>query len=86
MRCRTFGVVFAFFLLTATTASAATITFTDNFTPSASPLWNNFAGNWTASGGMYFAQIPNNNPPTFTGLPYDLTDLTLSVTVNNLGH
>jgi len=71
---------------TATTPlSAGTITFTDNFTPSASPLWNNLAGNWATSGGTYFAQVPNNNPLTFTGLPFDLTNFTVTVTVNNLG-
>jgi hypothetical protein len=57
-----------------------TVTFTDNFASGPSALWNNYAGNWTASGGQYFAQVPDNNPLTYTGLPFDLTDYTLTVT------
>ena len=65
-------------------ASAATISFTDNFSPPSS-LWSNSTGNWTASGGQYVAQQPNNNPGATTVLPFDLTSYTLTVTVNGLG-
>jgi len=60
-----------------------TFTFTDNFSPP-SPLWSNSVGNWTASNGNYFAQSPNNNPVTYSGLPYVFTNsnLVLTVTVN----
>lgn len=64
----------------------AVISFGDNFTPNASPLWNNAAGNWTASNGAYFAQSPYPTVPgpgTYSGLPYDLSDLTVTVNVNN---
>jgi hypothetical protein len=77
--------VLALMAIATLPVSAGTITFTDNFTPSASPLWNNYAGNWTTSSGTYFAQVPNNNPLTFTGVPFDLTDFGVTVTVNNLG-
>lgn len=82
-----FGGVFGLVLITATAgpAHAATVSFSDSFTPTASPLWNNYAGNWTASNGQYYAQTPNNNPSTYSGLPYELTNYTLTVTVNNLG-
>ena len=43
--------------------------FTDNFS-SPSPLWSNLVGNWTGSGGIYFAQAPSNNPLTYSGLPF----------------
>jgi hypothetical protein len=59
---------------------ARTITFKDSFAPSPSALWNNYAGNWTASSGQYYAQVPNYSPLTYTGLPFVLTDYTLTVT------
>ncbi len=65
-------------------ASARAVTFDDTFNPP-SPLWSNTLGNWTAANSQYFAQVPNNNPPTFSGLPYDLTDLTIDLDVNSLG-
>jgi len=43
--------------------------FTDNFSPPSS-LWSNSIGNWAAFNGHYFAQSPNNNPTTYSGLPY----------------
>ena len=59
---------------------AKVVTFTDNFTPAASELWNSYSGNWSASAGQYSAQVPNDAPLTFTGLPFVLTDYTLTVT------
>ena len=59
---------------------AKVVSFTDSFTPAASELWNSHSGNWTASAGQYFAQVPNDDPLTFTGLPFVLTDYTLTVT------
>ena len=44
-------------------AVASTLSFTDNFSPP-STLWSNSSGNWTASGGTYFAQAPTNSPDT----------------------
>lgn len=69
--------------------SLASFSFTDNFTPSPSPLWSNAAGNWTASGGDYLAQNPfaanTGETGAFSDLPFDLTDFTVSVNVNSLG-
>lgn len=79
------AIISAVFLASGLSSKAATVSFTDNFTPSASPLWNNYAGNWATSNGQYYAQQPNNSPSTFTGLPYELTNYTLTVTINNLG-
>ena len=59
------------------------VNFSDHFNPP-SLLWNNISGNWTASGGDYHAQQPNNNPFAVTWLPYDLTDFTITVHVNAL--
>ncbi len=53
--------------------SALAVSFHDDFTPSPSPLWNNYSGNWTASGGMYYPQVPNNNPYAISSLPFDVT-------------
>lgn len=84
MRSRTSSVVFAFLVIAATTASAGTINFADNFSPP-STEWSNSTGSWTATGGDYYAQVPNNNPYAETTLPFDLTSYTLTVTVNALG-
>jgi hypothetical protein len=67
-------------------AYAATLTFTDDFSPQASILWSNSTGNWTSSGGRYFAQAPSNNPETYTGLPFDFanSNFSLTVTINAL--
>ncbi len=56
-------------------------TFTDTFSPP-SPLWSNTIGSWTSAGGTYFASVPANNPLTYSGLPFDFTDFSLTVTVN----
>ena len=67
-------------------AHAGPFTFNDSFTPGPSPLWSNSTGNWTASDGQYYAQKPNNNPPAYTGLPFQFTNsgLVLTTTVNAL--
>ncbi len=65
-------------------ATAPAVTFSDTFNPP-SPLWSNTLGDWTASNSQYFAQMPSNNPPTYSGLPYDLADLSVDVDVNSLG-
>jgi hypothetical protein len=58
--------------------------FTDNFSPP-STLWSNSSGNWTSSGGKYYAQSPSNSPDTYSGLPFDFTNnFMLTVTINNL--
>lgn len=62
----------------------AGIIFSDNFTPGPSPLWGNEIGNWTTSGGAYFAQSPSNNPTTYTSLPYSLGDLTIVEDINKV--
>lgn len=64
--------------------TAATTTFTDAFTPAPSAQWNDYAGNWTASNGAYYAQTANNNPLTATDLPFNVDNFSLTVTANNL--
>ena len=58
--------------------------FTDDFDNGPSPLWGNEIGDWTAQGGVYFAQTPSNNPPTRTFLPLQYRNLDLEVDVNSL--
>ena len=67
-------------------APAMAFKFSDNFNPP-SPAWSNASGNWTASGGDYYAQQPNNNPEALSYLPYVFNDVSdrVTVTVNNLG-
>ena len=64
--------------------SAHAAIFSDNFDAGASPLWSNDIGNWTATGGVYQAGSPSNNPSTITVLPYVLTDLELDLDINNV--
>src|SRR5579863_4786841 len=81
---RALGYAGVLLALSVRPAWAASITFSDNFSPPSS-LWSNTTGNWTATSGDYFAQQPNNNPAATTSLPFDLTGYTLTVTVNGLG-
>jgi hypothetical protein len=62
----------------------AQVIFSDNFNAGASPLWGNQSGSWTATGGVYFAQLPSNSPTTYTSLPFLLTDFTADVDINNI--
>ena len=57
--------------------------FTDNFAPP-STSWDNHTGNWTATGGKYYAQQANNNPNAASWLPFDLYDFSMTVHVDNL--
>jgi hypothetical protein len=77
------GVVLA---LAFAPAPAMAFKFSDKFNPPSS-AWSDTSGNWTASGGDYYAQKPNNNPEAMTYLPYVFNDVSdrLTVTVNNLG-
>lgn len=58
--------------------------FVDDFDNGPSPLWGNEIGDWTAQGGVYFAQAPSNNPPTRTFLPLVYRNIDLEVDVNSL--
>jgi hypothetical protein len=71
-------------LVTAATACAQTTVFTDNFNSGASSLWNNLRGNWISTGGVYYAQAPNNNPLTHSAVPFELIDCTIDVDINNV--
>lgn len=62
---------------------AEAVTFTDTFDPAPSALWSNTRGNWTGGSGLYFAQVPTNNPTTYTDLPFDLSDFSITVDVSS---
>ena len=62
----------------------AQVIFSDNFTSGAAAVWGNEIGNWTATGGVYFPTAPNNSPPTYTSVPFSLTDFSVTVTINQL--
>ncbi len=63
--------------------SAAAI-FSDTFDSTPSGLWGNEVGNWTASGGVYYAQAPNNAPPTYSSLPFNLQDFSIDLDINHV--
>jgi len=65
--------------LSAAGQASANLSFSDNFDTGASPAWNNAVGNWNATGGVYGPASPGNYPPTYSGLPFTLTDFTVSV-------
>ncbi|MHC4696266.1 MAG: CARDB domain-containing protein, partial [Planctomycetota bacterium] len=56
--------------------------FFDDFESGASHLWGNERGSWIAEGGVYFAQIPGNAPPTYSSLRFALTDFAIEVDIN----
>lgn len=62
----------------------AQVVFTDNFAGAPSPLWANQRGNWTVANGVYFAQEPNHQPPTYTSLPQVLGDLDVEMDINGV--
>ena len=62
----------------------AGMVFSDNFNTGASTLWGNEAGNWIASGGVYYAQAPSNGPLTYSSLPFVLQDFAVDVDINKL--
>jgi len=60
--------------------------FFDDFNSGADPAWGNERGNWEATGGVYYASEPNNNPLVYssvTTLPA-LADFTLEVDINDV--
>ncbi|MCK6476606.1 MAG: hypothetical protein L6Q35_07220 [Phycisphaerales bacterium] len=59
--------------LLITAHAAAQAVFSDLFDNGPSLLWGNERGLWIASGGVYFAQQPSNNPCTYSSIPYDFT-------------
>jgi len=56
--------------------------FNDDFNAGASAQWNNFAGNWSASGGVFRAQNPSNG--AFNFLPFNLTDFAVNLDINRV--
>ena len=62
----------------------AQLIFSDNFDTGASLQWGNELGGWTTASGVYYATAPNDLPPTYTSLPFTLTDFSVTVTINNL--
>ncbi len=61
------------------------MTFKDNFKPTASSEWSNSSGNWTAIKGVYAPTVPNNSPLTYTGLPFDFTNFTVTTVAVSVG-
>lgn len=80
----TSGVVLGLMLGLAGPVKAGGIIFADNFNSGASPLWGNQIGDWSATGGVYFAQAPNNFPNAHSTLPFDLTNFSVDVDVNKI--
>lgn len=58
--------------------------FTDDFNAGASALWSNSLGNWVASGGVYFATAPANNPTTYSLLPFIVGDGSFDVDIRGV--
>lgn len=70
-------------LCLVTTTHAASV-FNDDFDTGASGLWGNEVGNWSDAGGVYRATAPHNLPAAYSSLPFDLSDFTVSVDINNV--
>lgn len=56
----------------AASFAAGQVIFQDDFDHplGPSPLWSNVRGQWTGMSGAYGATQPNNNPLTYSGLPF----------------
>jgi hypothetical protein len=79
---------FAIIILALSTVNPMTahssLIFQDDFSGGPSAEWSNSVGNWTTSGGVYYAQQPSNNPMTYTSLPFVLSDFEISFDMNNI--
>ncbi len=84
MKTKTITALLPLLLVLAARPLPAQTVFTDNFDTGASPLWSNLRGAWTASAGVYSAAIPQNIPPTFTGLPFVLENFAVDVDINQV--
>lgn len=71
-------------LLFAPVASHGGLIVDDDFDPTTHLPWGNQVGNWSAAGGAYNAAAPNNLPPTYSALPYHLTDFTVEVDIRDV--
>ena len=60
------------------------VIFSDNFQGGPSSSWSNLRGAWVASNGVYIATQPNNNPATFSGLPFGLQNFRIDVDINQV--
>lgn len=71
----------------ATGIAKAGILFSDNYDTSGSdsPPWGNQRGDWSASGGVYLAAVPSNNPLTYSSLTaFDVQNFSFQVDVNDI--
>src|SRR5262245_60064761 len=84
MKARFFVLVAFLIVFAATTFARAATLFFDDFNSGAVPAWSNASGNWTADGGVYRAQQPNNfpNAHSFVSTLPSLTDFSVTVDVN----
>ena len=67
-----------------TLLASGNVSFSDAFNGGVSPLWGNQIGAWSAAGSVYSATTPGNFPNAHSTLPFDLTNFTVNVNVNNL--
>src|SRR5262245_21098314 len=84
MKAKLLVLVASVIVSAATTFARADTVFSDDFSSGASPAWSNTLGNWTAYGGVYRAQVPNNfpNAHSFISTFPSLTDFSVTVDVN----
>ncbi|MFZ4574916.1 MAG: hypothetical protein ACOYN0_11000, partial [Phycisphaerales bacterium] len=73
-------------LLTAAVSAAAhaqSAVFVDDFNNPARTalLWGNERGSWVVTNGAYGASAPNNNPITFSSVPYALTHTEIELNI-----
>jgi hypothetical protein len=83
-KCLVFVLMLSFLFLGLSGQAESALIFSDDFNSVASSQWGNEIGNWAATGGVYNAGSPGNNPTTYTSLPNNLVDLTFDVTINNI--
>ena len=72
------------FCLGALTSVSAAPVFFDDFNAGASILWNNEVGSWSATGGVYDSLSPSTRPNALSSLPFELTDFSVELDINNV--
>jgi hypothetical protein len=68
--------------------AAAQTVLNDQFDKGPSALWGNERGAWTVFGsgldGRYGATLPNNDPLTYSSLPYNFTDFAVTAVIRSV--
>ncbi len=78
------GFLLCFVFANLSPSTFAGVIFSDNFDTGASVQWGNEFGSWGDVGGVYSAGSGSNFPNSHSSLPFNLTDFTIEVDINDV--